>query len=127
MAAMSSKGPAVMDSEEAEILACRQAMEFAIDAGFADLVVEGDNSNVLHSISQSQADWSRLGNLYDDVRSLAARLRFVEFHCIRRTANGVARSLARFARHICEDCIWLEESPPPAQEALYVDSVSLVL
>ena len=42
MATMSSKGPAVMDSEEAEILACRRALEFAIDAGFADLVVEGD-------------------------------------------------------------------------------------
>ena len=42
MAMMSSKGPAVTDSEEAEILACRQALEFAIDAGFVDLVVEGD-------------------------------------------------------------------------------------
>ena len=80
----------------------------------------------MHSISQSQADWSRLGNLYDDVCCLAARLKFVEFHCIRRTANGVAHSLARFARHICEDCIWLEEAPPPALEALFVDSVTLV-
>ena len=108
-------------------MACHQALEFAIDAGFADLVVEGDNSNVMWFISQSQSDWSRLGNLYDDVCCLVERLRFVEFHCIRRTANGVAHSLARFARHISEDCIWLEESPPPAQEALYVDSVSLVL
>ena len=127
MVAMSSKGPAVMDSEEAKILAYRQALEFAIDVGFADLVVEGDNSNVMLSISSAQSDWSRLGNLYDDVRCLAERLRFMEFHCIRRTANGIAHTLARFARHISEDCIWLEDSPPPALEALYVDSVSLVL
>ena len=126
MAALSSKDPAVMDSEEAKIMACRQALEFVIDASFADLVVEGDNSNVMRSISQSQSDWSHLGNLYDDVCCLAERLRFVEFHCIRRTANGVVHSLARFTRHICEDCIWLEESPPLAQEALFVDSVSLV-
>ena len=127
MVAMSSKGPAVMDSEEAKILAYRQVLEFAIDVGFADLVVEGDNSNVMLSISSAQSDWSRLGNLYDDVRCLAERLRFMEFHCIRRTANGIAHTLARFARHISEDCIWLEDSPPLALEALYVDSVSLVL
>ena len=53
MVAMSSKGPAVMDSEEAKILAYRQALEFAIDVGFADLVVEGDNSNVMLSISSA--------------------------------------------------------------------------
>ena len=34
-------------------MACHQALEFAIDAGFADLVVESDNSNVMRSISQS--------------------------------------------------------------------------
>ena len=42
MAVMSSRGPVVSDSEEVEVLACRRALEFAIDAGFADLVVEGD-------------------------------------------------------------------------------------
>ena len=127
MAAMASRGPAVMDSEEAEVLACRRALEFAIDAGFADLVVEGDNSNVLRSIISAQPDWSRLGNIYDDVRYLAAGLRFVEFKCIRRSANGVAHSLARYARQINDDCIWLEETPLPAQRALYEDSVSLLV
>ena len=34
MAAMSAKGPPVEDSEEAETLACRRAVEFAIDTGF---------------------------------------------------------------------------------------------
>ena len=68
-----------------------------------------------------------MGNLYDDVRCLADRLRLVKFQCIRRNANGVAHSFARFARHISKDCIWLEDSPSPALEALDVDSVSLVL
>ena len=127
MAAMSLRGPVVSDSEEAEVLACRRALEFAIDARFADLVVEGDNSNVMRSIVSAQSDWSRLGNIYDDVRCLADRLRLVAFQCIRRSANGVAHSLARYARHISEDCIWLEDSPLPALKALYEDSVSLVV
>ena len=50
MVALSSKGLAVIDSEEVEVLACRQAMEFALDEGFSDLIVEGDNSNVMRSI-----------------------------------------------------------------------------
>ena len=75
----------------------------------------------------AQLDWSRLGNIYDDVRCLANRLRLVAFQGIRRSANGVAHSLARFARHISEDCIWLKDCPPPALEALYVDSLSIVL
>ena len=43
LAAMSTKGPAVGDSEEAEVLACRRALEFAVDASFAKLEIEGDN------------------------------------------------------------------------------------
>ena len=126
MAALASRGPTVSDSEEAKVLAYRRALEFAIDAGFADLVVEGDNSNVMRSIVSAQSDWSRLGNIYDDVRCLAARLQLMEFKCIRRSANGVAHSLARYARQISEECIWLEESLLPAQRALYEDSVSLL-
>ena len=44
MVALSVRGAAVIDSEEAEAMACRKALEFAIDAGFSELVVEGDNS-----------------------------------------------------------------------------------
>ena len=71
MATMSSKGHETIDSEEVEVLACRRALEFAIKAGFSNLIVEGDNSNVMRSIVSTQTDWSCLGNLYDDIRYLA--------------------------------------------------------
>ena len=51
MAAMATKGPEVSSSEEAEFLACRKAIEFAIDAGFFELVIEGDNSSVMKVVS----------------------------------------------------------------------------
>ena len=35
MVVMSAKGPSVFCSEEAELLACRKAIEFATDAGFS--------------------------------------------------------------------------------------------
>ena len=78
----------------------------------------------MRSIVSTQADWSRLGNLYEDIRCLARRLRLVEFRAIRHAANRVAHSLAQFARNLREEVVWLEEDPPPALEALYVDSSS---
>ena len=35
MAAMAAKGPKVFCSMEAELLACRKAIEFTVDAGFS--------------------------------------------------------------------------------------------
>ena len=124
MATLSSKGLVVTNSEKAKVLACRLAMEFALDAGFSDLIVEGDNLNVMRSIVSDQPYWSRLGNLYDDICCLGGRMRRVEFRGICRTTNGVAHSLTRFARHLSEDIVWLEDSPPLALEALYLDSIS---
>ena len=63
MATMSARGPPVFDSLEAEIMACRKALEFAIDAGFTDLVIEGDNKNVMQLVSASGEDMSRLGHV----------------------------------------------------------------
>ena len=40
MAAMAAKGLEVSSSEEAELLACRKSIEFAVDAGFSELVIE---------------------------------------------------------------------------------------
>ena len=125
MAALSAKGPVVSDSEEAEALACQSALEFAVDAGFEKLVVEGDNAMVMKSISSLRALQSRLGNVYANIQWLAARSRCLSFGCVKRTANTVAHSLARFARLIDEDTVWMEESPPPAIDALYLDSISL--
>ena len=58
MVAISSKGPVVTDGEEVEVLACRKALEFAMDAGFSKLVIEGDNISVMKSIASPWANLS---------------------------------------------------------------------
>ena len=121
MAALSARGEAEADSEEAEVRACRKALEFAIDAGFSKLMVEGDNSLVMSTISSNKPNWSHLGVIYDDIGFLAAGLSYVSFSCIQRNANSVAHLLARYANGLVEEVVWLEESPPPALDALYFD------
>ena len=117
MATISAKGPAIGDSEEAEVLACRRALEFAMDAGFEELVIEGDNAMVMKSISSLRALRIRLGNIYVDIHLLATGSRCQSFGCVKHTVNTVAHSLACYVRLIDEDIFWMEESPPPAIEA----------
>ena len=90
MAAYAGRGPSVTDSEEAEALACRKAMEFAVDTGFSDLIIEGDNIEVIKAISSAGDNGSRLGHIYEDTRCLAANLRDWSMSWVRRNANTVA-------------------------------------
>ena len=80
MAALSARGAAVNYSEEVEAVACRTTLEFAIDAGFLELIIEGDSVIVMSAVSSSSPNWSRLGVIYnDDVHCLVAGLCHVVF------------------------------------------------
>ena len=68
MAAMTTSGPKVSTSDEVELLAYRRAIEFAVDAGFSRLIIEGDNSNVIQAISSPLEKFSLFGNVVDDIR-----------------------------------------------------------
>ena len=111
MAALAAKGPPVHDSEEAEVLACRTALEFAVDAGFAGLILEGDNVTVVRNLEALRGILSCLGHLYGDVQCLRSGLHAVSVSCVGRSANLVAHSLAKFAKGVEDEFIWLEESP----------------
>ena len=122
MAAMTASGPMVRNSDEAELLACRRAIEFTVDVGFSRLIVEGDNINVTRAISSSLENTSPFGNVVDDIHHLLRSLQLVSVGCIRRGGNQVAHVLAQFARNtLDEDVYWMEDSPPPAVDALYRD------
>ena len=122
MAALFAKGPPVMDSKEAEVLAGHKALEFALDLGFSEVVLEGDNIRVMRSIQSNGANNSSLGHIYGDIHCLAAGFRVWSVSYVKRTANSIAHSLAKYARQVIDGQVWLEESPPLAQEALYFDS-----
>ena len=108
-------------SKEAEVLACRKALEFALNSGFSNLVVEGDNVMVMKAIVSPHLNRSRLGHIYDVISTLASGFRSFYVNCIKRNANAVAHCLARYASQLVEDVVWMKESPPPALQALYSD------
>ena len=79
----------------------------------------------MKALSSSLADWSLLGNVVYDVRHLVFGMHWVNSSCIRRGGNHVAHALTYHARSISEDVFWMEDSPPPALNALYHDFLLL--
>ena len=100
-------------------------MEFAIEAGFVELVLEGNNNTVMKSTNSLQPNMSRLGHVYEDIKCIATSPRRLEVSFAKHSANAVAHVLAKYARQIDEEVFWLEEDPLPAVEAMYCDSLNL--
>ena len=123
MAALSSRGPPVSCSEEAEILACRRAVEFALECGFRDMVVEGDNQTVMNALERKRSLSSRFGHILQDVLCLLNGFGWSQVQFAKRSANTVAHLLARHAKFGSHDVIWMEESPPLVDQAVYLDSI----
>ena len=96
-------------------------MEFAIEAGFQNLVIEGDNSNVMRAISSTVPNNSFFGHIVDDIRHFISDRQSVGFSCVKMEGNMVAHYLVRFARNIVEDRYWMENGPISAVDALYRD------
>ena len=71
--------------------------ECAVDAGFAELEIEGDNATVMKSLASLRVIESRLGNIYEDIRVLASGCRCQSFLWVKRSANRVAHSLVKYA------------------------------
>ena len=70
MVAMTVKGPVVQGSEMAKLLACRKVLEFAIDAGFTVLIVEGDSVNATRCIALGSDIQSAIRHVVGDIRQI---------------------------------------------------------
>ena len=105
MAAFSGKGPPAACSEEAEIFACRRAVEFAFECGFREMVVEGDNQSIMTALKRKRGLSSRVGHILQDVICLLNDFRWSQVNFAKRSANTVAHLLARHAKGVSHDVI----------------------
>ena len=78
MVALSAKGPPVTGSEEAEIFACRKAMEFTMECRFSEVILEGDNQALMDALNKRKRLSSWLGHILQDVLCMLDRLRWVQ-------------------------------------------------
>ena len=107
-------------------MACQNAVVFAMEAGFSELVIEGDNSTVMRAISSLSCHDSLLGHIYKDICAYVNGMQHVSISCIKRGGNMTAHSLAMYAKNIIDVIYWVEDSLPLTVEALYQDSLHII-
>ena len=66
-------------------------------------------------------DYSQLGHILQEIKMLVASLCKGSFSCVSRFGNSVLHSLAKFAKSIFDNVIWIEDPPPPTLEVLFFD------
>ena len=113
------------DSEKVEALACCRAMEFAMEVGFSELILEGDNMTVMKSLISLKPNWSPLGHTYEEIQCISTGLRSFTVSFVKHSTNTVAHALAKHARQVNDELVWLEDCPQPALKPLYLDSLGL--
>ena len=102
-----------------------KALEFAINTGFKQVILEGDNAMVMKTVSQAQPNLWQLGLIYEDIWYLVAGFRSISINYVRCCANSVAHTLTRFTRFIDSEIVCMDEDHPSVIDALYLDSTLL--
>ena len=96
------------DPHHVELLAAREGLIFAWDAGFRQIILEGDARNLFNSIESSKEDLSYNGTILRDIVMFA--LWFYAFNCsavpgnCNRHADFVAKKAIRG-----DIGIWIED------------------
>ena len=87
----------VDSAELAEFYAAKEAIIFAVDAGFRELVVEGDCRAVIYAICAWEEGVSSGGVFVADIARLGRLCHSLDISFVRRKGNSIAHAFAKFA------------------------------
>ena len=118
-AGLSKNDCKVSSAEAAKLVAALEAINFAVDAGFRNILLEGDNLGVINAIREDGLD-SR-GAIVVDIIRASLFCNSLQFSFVKRDENSLAYSLAKFARFISDFIVWLEDPPDWLNVVLFRD------
>ncbi|XVF32698.1 hypothetical protein REPUB_Repub17cG0105400 [Reevesia pubescens] len=101
----------LQNPEIVEASAALVALSFAANMGFQQIIVEGDAARVVSLLQKQRADSFIIHNLITDCSWQVAKFHVVEFSHVKRDANTIADSLAKFALSSKNNSYWIEEYP----------------
>ena len=112
MAALTQVIPLPISVEIVEVLAARQALIFALELSFDQVILEGDSKIAIRAMNSDDYMAAPFGHLIADIKALAPHFRSLVFCHTRRLGNKVAHRLAREACNFSSSfCPWIEEVP----------------
>ncbi|XP_075663115.1 uncharacterized protein LOC142632627 [Castanea sativa] len=109
--ALSMSVPAAQTVAELEALACRRAVQFAVELGLQDVVFEGYSLQVIQAISQDSSDFLPYGHIIEDIRIHLAAFSTDDFIFNTRHCNVVVDALAKKAKNFRESRVWIDSLP----------------
>ncbi|KAK6140723.1 hypothetical protein DH2020_025534 [Rehmannia glutinosa] len=95
--AVSKRLPEDMEVIIAEATACKEGIGIALEVGIRNVVIETDNLQLFQALRSNESDFSYLGNIVEDIKSLLPCFISYSFSWVRRSGNVVAHNLARHA------------------------------
>ena len=103
--------PGVAEPELGEVLAARNAVQMAAQAGASRVHVELDNKGVVAMLTDKAPNLSAVGLIIEDIKKTP--LSFVEFRAtwVRRSGKKGAHVLAREGVHLDADRFWFLQPP----------------
>ncbi|XP_062167103.1 uncharacterized protein LOC133873412 [Alnus glutinosa] len=105
--------------KRAEILVALQAVQFSKDAGFMEVIFEGDAAQVVKEIQTEHHFFSWIGHLLEFIHSEMRSFRTASFSFVPRACNQAADTLAKEASHFSSDFCWLEETPSCVSDIIF--------
>ncbi|KAH0980616.1 hypothetical protein GBA52_007793 [Prunus armeniaca] len=110
-----------------ELLAIREGLQFAWEAGYDSLVVETDAKNAINDIVSGTEAFGVAGGIINDIHMLSRNFDSLSFVFAPRLCNTMADRLAKFALGSLSIDVWLEEGPPWINVFLQADANNLEL
>lgn len=110
---------------EVETLAVRQAVEFALELGFNNIVLEGDSEVLVKLMNSSSRSLAPFGHIINDIVFLASCFSCFSIAHVRRQCNKVAHLLSRRAIFSSSLSVWIEDIPPDLLSIIRNDLNSL--
>ena len=98
-------------AETAEILACRKAVQLAIQRGIQKLHLETDSQGVARMIGEEGRNLSPVGQMIEEVKNMIRTREEFKLTWVRRSANGAAHILAKLGVNSRTSVFW-DFDPP---------------
>ncbi|XVF49222.1 hypothetical protein PTKIN_Ptkin03bG0251300 [Pterospermum kingtungense] len=107
-----------------EAFAAVEALNFATDCGFKDIILEGDALTIIKKLLNHEEDRSALAHQVEEGRlKISNSLKCKIQHCP-RSCNEAAHHLAKFILTMSCEIIWMEECPNCIESFVHVDAFS---
>ncbi|GMI83380.1 hypothetical protein like AT3G09510 [Hibiscus trionum] len=109
----------------AEALAAVHGLQFALDMGFSQIILEGDARTVIEKLRRPEQDFSHLSALISNGKFLMNQFYKCELSFTHRNGNKAAYVLAKIGLSAHQDTVWVEDAPTAVLLATEKDRQSI--